>query len=149
MKDMSSGERRDIKADEDFRLKGYLRKLKTLLFIYHCHFFTDVLQHIAKLSLVFQSDDTAIHQVVDQMVAITDLLLLKNVDGGNLKLFKQKVKIAEPSSNTCDYERVELKPSGQSVQLYDDNRKAYIDSVIGFIEKRYDKIFKTRSRLFC
>lgn len=140
MEDMSSGERRDIKPTEVCRLKGYLKKLKSLRFVYHCHFFIDVFQILSKLSLAFQSDDVPIYQVADQMdSAIVDLVLLKNVDGENLKSFRGKI---EMNDDTCVFGRVTLRLSGQCLQLCDDKRGTLIDSVTSCIERRYDSFEK-------
>ena len=105
--DMASGERCDIKPQEVCRLKGYIKQLKSLKFLYHCNLYIDVLEEIAKMLLIFQSDDTAVHCIAEMMDStIAALLLMKTVDGQNLKSFKDKIVIAD---GTCKYGTYDLQ----------------------------------------
>ena len=131
MKDMSPGKQGDIKADKVCHLKGYLKKLKSIRFLYHCSLFTDLFENIAILSLVFQSDDMPIYRVADQMdSAIAELVLLKTKDGEHLKLFRRKLEV---NDGNCVFERVTFKSSGQSMELYDRKRRDFIESVVACI----------------
>ena len=127
--DLTSGERPDVNGADACCMKGYSKTLKSLKFLFYCHLFVDIFEQLAKMSLIFQSDSTMVYRIADQLdLTIAGLVLLKSVDGSNIKLFKQNISIDE-KDNTCTYNKlVTFKLAGQSIAHCDNHKAGIIDA---------------------
>ena len=141
LEDLTSGERPDVNGADACRMKGYLKTLKSLKFLFYCHLFVDIFEQLAKMSLIFQSDSTMVYRIADQLDStIAGLVLLKSVDGSNIKLFKQNISIDE-KENTCTYNKlVTFKLAGQSIARCDNHKAGIIDATTSCIEKRFESL---------
>ena len=63
LEDMASGQRKYIKADDQAKMKGYLKIIKSTKFVFCLAFYADILGDLSHLSLIFQSNETPIFKV--------------------------------------------------------------------------------------
>lgn len=76
------------KDQDRAKAKGYLLKLKRFKFLWYMHFMLDLLNEIAKLSLLMQRDDVTVSQVVKKVeIVCSEIYILLNGNGDNLTEF--------------------------------------------------------------
>lgn len=107
------------KDQDRAKAKGYLLKLKRLKFLWYMHFMLDLLNEIAKLSLLMQRDDVTVSQVVKKVeIVCSEIYILLNGNGDNLTEFYETL-IDDKYQNQI-VSRVGVPPN------FDNTEKAHI-----------------------
>ncbi|XP_041370388.1 zinc finger protein 862-like [Gigantopelta aegis] len=82
LKDMASGQRKNIKPADQAKMNGYLKILKSHKFILHVAAYKDLVEDLASLSLCLKQDDLAVSNVRTRIEAVCLSLKAKQTQYG-------------------------------------------------------------------
>lgn len=140
---MSYAEDSSIKAEDRAKAKGVLNKLMQYKLVWYLYFLRDLLNEMAKLSLLFQRDNISISSAVTKLQSsqMTLRYLLENTGEHSLQ-FEQDL------TNDNEYKEHELKNVVNSATL-NRQKSQIVQSLLDCLDARFENIHTDPLYLAC
>ena len=134
LEDMASGERSDITGEDQAKIKGYLRQLKSHKFVLYHHSYRDLLEDMAELSKVFQDSSIPL-SAVRTSIETSQARLQAQTHNPGVNLTKVLEEVTE--DNGWVFKGIALTTRANEVTNFTNKSKEVLDKVISCIHKRF------------
>ena len=144
---MSYSEDNSNRAEDRVKAKGIIRKVMQYKFVWFLHFLKDILNEVAKISLLYQREDINVSSAVTKLQSSNvSLRAMFDDKGEHLKSFENELHGNQYKEHTLLNCPV---PPNDVFQSNENERKRLVQAVIDCLHSRFENIHEDQLFVSC